>query len=166
MDRERSLVITLKGDSQPVVVSAAMVSGGWLAGQGVQWVESGSSVRLVTYSSGFYGGYLWMGSEEDEFASTARSQSTYKWATMFSGGSLISTSVYEKYTYASRLAGPLVPLVYTPNDPLYFSLRGRWTRENELTLTGDSRGPAPFCGVVAQVPKDVNNFYLGVQTFL
>lgn len=162
----RSLVVIVKGDSQPVVVSSDMVQGGWLAGQGVQWAESGSSIRLVTYSTGFYGGYLWMGSDEDEFTGTQRSQPTYRWATMFSGGSLIATSVYEKYTYASRIAGPLVPIVYGVNQPLYFSLRGRWTPENELSLTGDPRGSAPMCGVVSQVPKEANNLFLGVQTFL
>lgn len=166
LNRERDLIILSKGDSQPVVVSSAMVAGGWLAGQGVEWAESGSNIRMVTYSSGFYGGYLWMGSIEDEFASTSKSQSTYRWATMFSGGSLISTSVFEKYTYASRVAGPLVALTYAINAPLYFSLRGRWTVENELAATGDPRGPAPSCGVVAQIPKGVNSNFLGVQTFL
>jgi hypothetical protein len=83
------------------------------------------------------------------------------------GGSLISTSTYEKYTYASRVGGgPLVPIVYQENDPLYFSLRGIWTNEDELTLSGNPNAPCFFTGTCAQIPKEINRFFLGIQTSL
>ena len=164
--RSRDVTLFTHGDRQPVIVSPAMFSVGWSGGQGVQWVDSGTSERMVTFSSGMYGGFLWMGSDEtgDQFLATSGSQSKYFYATMYSGGCIMSTSTYEKYTYASRLGGPLVPLVYNVNDLLFFSLRGRFTKENELDLTADPRGSAFFSGIVAQIPKASNNYFLGIQT--
>jgi len=162
-------VVFFRGDSQTVAVSAAMVSGGWPGGQGVQWVDATTDDRVVTYSNGLYGGFLVFGSDEDgdRFTSMTRNQPTYRYATFFSGGALISTSTYEKYTYASRVGGgPLVPIVYKPNDILYFSLRGLWTNEEELTLSGSPLAPAFFTGFVVQIPKSNNNFWLGIQTSL
>jgi hypothetical protein len=84
-------------------------------------------------------------------------QLTYGYAVMVAGRGLISTSSYEQYTLASRTGpGPLVPLVYGANDLLYFSLRGLWSKEQEAPNLLSS-------GVVAQVPKAVNEFFLGVQ---
>lgn len=166
--RSRDCVVFFYGDRQTVTVDQAMVTGGWPGGQGVRWVNASAGVddRIVTYSNGLYGGFLIYGSDEtgDQFTSMTRQQPYWRYATMFSGGCLISTSSYEKYTYASRLAGPLVSLVYLPNDILYFSLRGLWTKENELSLSGDPLAPAFFVGFVAQIPKPVNNFFLGVQS--
>ena len=155
-----------KGDTQTVVVSQSMVGQGWPGGQGVQWVGSTPDERVVTYSQGLYGGFLVWGSDEpgDDFAATTRSQLYYRYATMLSGGSLIATSSYERYTYASRVSGPLVPLVYAAQDILYFSKRGLWTKEDELTLSGDPRAPAFFSGFVAQTPKASNRNFLGIQT--
>lgn len=165
--RTRDCVVFFKGDSQTVIVSSAMVAGGWPGGQGVQWAGSIKDERLVTYSQGLYGGFLVWGSDEDgdRFTGMTRSQPYYRYATMFSGGTLMSTSSYEKYTYASRLGGgPLVPLVYGSNDILYLSRRGLWTKEEEMTPAGDPRAPAFFCGFVAQIPKPSNNHFLGIQT--
>jgi len=164
--RSRDTIVFFKGDSQTVVVSQAMVNGGWPGGQGVQWVNSGSDDRMVTYSSGLYGGFLVWGSDEDgdQFTAMTRQQPHYRYATMFSGGCLISTTSYERYTYASRLGGPLVPLVYQVQDILYLSLRGLWTNEDEMTASGALLAPAFFTGFVAQVPKASNRFYLGIQT--
>lgn len=168
--RSRDCVVFYYGDRQTVTVDEAMVTGGWPGAQGVQWVDAPPGVddRIVTYSEGLYGGFLVWGSDEsgDRFTAMTRQQPYWRYATMFSGGCLISTTSYERYTYASRLAGPLVPLVYGPNDPLYFSLRGLWTKEDELTLSASPLAPAFFCGFVAQVPKTINNFFLGIQTSL
>jgi len=167
--RSRDCVVLFKGDSQTVVVDDSMVRGGWAGGQGVQWVDSVSDERVVTYSTGLYGGFLVWGSDEigDRLTAMTRQQPTYRYATMFSGGALMLTSTYERYTYASRISGgPLVPLVYGINDPLYFSLRGLWTREDELTLSGHARAPAFFTGMVAQLPKLSNQYFLGIQTSL
>jgi hypothetical protein len=166
--RSRDCTIFYYGDSQTVVVSDAMLRGGWAGGQGAQWVGSTVDERVVTYSKGLFGGFLAWGSDErgDDYASITRQQLTYAYATLFSGSCLISTSSYEKYTYLSRTTSgsPLIPIVYQPNDFLYFSLRGLWTTEDELTLSSDSLAPCFFSGMVAQVPRQDNSFYLGIQT--
>ena len=164
--RSRDCLVFFKGDTQTVAVSQAMVTGGWPGAQGVQWVTGTGDERIVTYSNGLYGGFLVWGSDEDgdRFTAITRQQPHYRYATMFSGGCLISTSSYERYTYASRLAGPLVPLVYQVQDILYLSLRGLWTKENELTLSGNPLAPAFFTGFVAQIPKVSNRNFLGIQT--
>ena len=165
--RSRDCVVFFKGDTQTVAVSQAMVDGGWPGGQGVQWVDSASDERVVTYSIGLYGGFLVWGSDEtgDKFTAMTRSQPTYRYATMFSGGCLIATTSYEQYTYASRIGGgPLVPLIYQAQDILYLSSRGLWTKEDELTLSGSPSAPAFFTGFVAQVPKASNRFFMGIQT--
>jgi hypothetical protein len=165
--RSRDCVAFYYGDRQTVVVSAAMVQGGWAGGQGVQWVDSTSDERVVTYSNGLYGGFLIWGSDErgDDYASITRQQPTYAYATMFSGNCIISTSSYERYTYASRIGGgPLMPIIYQPNDVLFLSLRGLWTKEDELTLSGGLMAPCFFTGFVAQIPRRDNAYYLGIQT--
>lgn len=165
--RSRDCVIFFKGDTQTVAVSQAMVDGGWPGGQGVQWVDSTADERVVTYSSGLYGGFLVWGSDEtgDRFTAQTRSQPQYRYATMLSGGCLITTTSYEKYTYVSRTGGgPLVPLVYNIQDILYLSSRGLWTKEDELTLSGSPFAPAFFTGFVSQVPKALNGFFMGIQT--
>lgn len=165
--RARDLTLFVKGDSQTVAVSQAMVDLGWPGGQGVQWVASGGvDERVVTFSTGLYGGFLIWGSDEvgDRYTANTRQQPHYRYATMYSGGCLISTTSYERYTYASRIAGPLVPLVYQAQDILYLSKRGLWTKEDEMTLSGDPLAPAFYTGFVAQVPKLRNNFNLGIQT--
>ena len=165
--RSRDCTVFFKSDTQTVSIDPAMEAGGWQGGQGVQWITMPGDDRVVTYSSGLFGGFMLWGSDEegDRFVSMARSQVVYRYATMFSGGALMSTRTYEKYTHASRLAGgPLVPLDYHVQDILYLSLRGWWTKEDELTLSSDLRAPAFFCGFVAQVPKESNRYFMGIQT--
>ena len=62
--------------------------------------------------------------------------------------------------------GPFIPLVYQPHQVLYFSQRGLWTYEDELTLSGSPLAPAYHAGWVCQLPKAINEFFLGVQTRL
>lgn len=168
--RSRDCVLFCKGDAHVVTVDVEMLTHGWAGGQGVQWVESDLEGPVVSYSEGLYGGFLLWGSDEsgDDFAAMTRSQLAHPGSVvMMAGNAVISTSSYESYTYASRLAGPLVPLVYSPKDPLYFSRRGLWTNEDEA-----SQGvplpfaPAFFTGFVVQAPSPLNQFYLGVQTSL
>ena len=163
--RSQDCVVFFKGDSATVTVSTAMVASGWAGGQGVQWVGVQGDDRVVTYSTGPFGGFLLWGSDElgDDYTAVTRQQTAYRYATMFFGGCLISTSSYERYTYASRQSGPAIPLVYSPNDSLYLSLRGLWTKEDELTLSSNPAAPAPGVGYVAQLPKVQNRNYLGIQ---
>lgn len=164
--RSRDCIVFFKGDSQTVVVSNDMVTSGWPGGQGVMWADSTVDERLVTYSNGLYGGFLIWGSDEsgDQYTAMTPSFRTYRYGTMFSGGCLISTSSYERYTYASRISGPLVPLNYGINNVLYLSLRGLWTKEDEMSISGHPKAPAFFVGMVSQIPKVSNNHFLGIQT--
>jgi hypothetical protein len=169
--RGRDCVLFSKGDAHVVTIGDDMLAGGWPGGQGVQWIDSNEAdapEAVVTYSSGLYGGFMLWGSDEsaDQYVSSTRSALTYKVGVMMAGNAILSTSSYEKYTYASRIAGPLVPLVYQPKDPLYFSLRGLWTKEDELTLVGSPLAPAFFTGFTIQPPMPINQFFLGVQSSL
>lgn len=166
--RSRDCIVFVKDTTYTVAVSSGMVLGGWPGGQGVQWVGTVQDEFLVTYSRGKAAGFLIWGSDEagDDFAGMTRNQPHWRFATIFLGAALFSTSTYEHYTLASRLAGPLIPLVYAPNDPLYFSLRGYWTKEDELTLSGDLAAPSTSVGYVAQLPKTSNRNFLGIQAIL
>jgi hypothetical protein len=167
--RSRDCVLLVRGDIYAVTVSQAMVNNGWPGGQGVEWVDVSVDDRVVTYSSGRFGGFLLWGSDEpaDQYIASTRQFPTYKYGVMVSGSSLISTSSYERYTYASRIGGgPLVPLLYGSQEELYFSLRGLFTKEDELSLTADPRAPALPVGFVAQVPSTINRQFLGIQTII
>lgn len=164
----RDCIVYFKDDAYTVVVDGAMVSAGWPGGQGVQFVGATGDDFLVTFSRGHFGGFLMWGSDEegDDFTAMTRNQPHYRFATMLSGAALLATSSYERYTWASRQVGPLVPLTYGINDKLYLSLRGLWTNEDELTASGDPDAPASLAGITAQVPMEPNNWFLGIQTVM
>jgi hypothetical protein len=165
--RTRDVVVFFRGDSYAVEISDAMKQGGWPGGQAVQWVDSPADEFKVTYSDGLYGGILLWGSNEssDQYVSFLKNQTTYGFGVICTGGWLISTTTYERYTYASRISGPLVPIVYQEGQRLRFSLRGYFTTEDEWTASGDPRAPNDYLiGSVTQAPKTLNNNYLGVQT--
>jgi len=167
--RSRDCVLFLKDDVFIASVDSAMIQGGWPGGQGVQWVNSDADEFVVTYSSGEFGGFLLWGSDEsaDEYTAMTGQQLKYGYGVVCAGSSIISTSTYERYTYASRIGGgPLVPLVYSIQEPLYFSLRGLWTKEDELTLSGSPLAPALSTGRVLQEPMPVNQYFLGIQGLL
>ena len=114
---------------------------------------------------------LWGSNESaDQYTAMTGQQLAYAEAVMVSGRALISTLAYEQYTYASRIAhaanpsAPLIPLVYNVTDLLYWSRRGLWSKENEMVLSHDPLAPAFFTGFVAQLPKAINKYYLGIQT--
>lgn len=165
--RTRDVVVHFKGDAYAVAISQQMRNLGWAGGQGVRWIDSPRDEFLVTFSDGLYGGFLLWGSNEssDVLTSMTKNQPEYGFGVLCAGGWLISTSTYEKYTYASRQVGPLVPIVYTPGVRLRFSLRGLWTTEDEWTLAGDPRAPNQFfVASVVQAPLPMNNNYLVLQT--
>lgn len=167
--RTRDVIIFRKGDTFPVKVANSMVLGGWGGGQGVQWVSSGTDEFAVSYSDGIPNGFLLWGSDEDSdrFTSTTMNQPAYQFAVMGFGGWVVSVKNFERYTLASRLSPPLVPLTYSSSDPLYFSLRGLITKEDEWTVSGDPRAPNTLTiGVVIQAPSFLTNDYLTVQVRL
>jgi len=165
--RDRDCYTLFKGDAFPVSITATLAQQGWQGGQAVQWVDSNHDEFLVGPSDGLYGGFLVWGSNEasDQLTSLTAWQPTYGTAVLGVGGWLIATRTYERYTYVSRVSGPLVPLTYVTGERLRFSLRGYWTNQDEWTLSGDPRGSnGYYVGSVAQTPTVENNFYLTIQT--
>jgi len=165
--RTRDCVVFFKGDSYAVEISDDLTQNGWVGGQGMKWIDSSLDEFKVTFSDGLYGGFFLWGSNEssDQYVAFFENQLIYGFGVLCLGGWLISTTTYEKYTYASRQSGPLVPIIYTEGTRLRFSLRGYWTTEDEWTESGDPRAPNNyFVGSVVQAPKALNNFYLGIQT--
>jgi hypothetical protein len=133
----------------------------------VKWDNSPLDEFIVTFSDGIYGGFILWGSNEssDQFTSMTGAQPIYGYGTFCSGGWIIATRTFEQYTYASRQAGPLVPLVYTVGQRVLFSRRGYFTNEDEWTPSGDPRAPNEyFIGNVVQAPSLDNNNYVTIQT--
>lgn len=165
--RTRDCVVFYRSDAFAVAVSDQMLLSGWAGCQGVQWVDSSLDEFKVTYSDGLFGGFALWGSNEssDQLVSFFGNQVKYGYLVFCTGNWFISTANYERYTYASRQAGPLVALTYTEGEKLHFSLRGYFTNEDEWTLSGDPRAPNGFVvGLVMQRPSSLNNNYLGIQT--
>lgn len=165
--RTRDCVVHFKGDSYPVALAPEMLSAGWPGCQGVMWTDSPEDEFMVTYSDGLYGGFLLWGSDEtaDLLTGQTGNQVEYGYGIFCAGGWLLSTTTYEKYTYASRLAPPLVEITYTVGERLRWSLGGWFTTEDEFSLSGDPRAPNNFfIAYVVQVPRAANNNYLVVQT--
>ena len=165
--RTRDCVVFFKGDAFTVSLSPALRTNGWAGGQGVMWDDSPLDEFRVTYSNGFYGGFLLWGSDEssDQYVSFLRNQSEVGAGVICMGGWLISTLTYEHYTYASRIGGgPLVPIVYQEGLRLRFSLRGLFTLEDEWNIVNPLVTNPFFVGYVMQAPKASNSQYLGIQT--
>ena len=166
--RGRDCIVFCKGPAHNVAIDSTLINGGWPGGQGAQWVASLDDEPTVSYSSGGFGGFILWGSNEsaDQYTAMTGNQLEYGHVVMMTGRAVISTSSYERYTYASRLSGPLVPLTYQAHQPLYFSLRGLWTNEKELSLSGSPLAPNLVTGFVCQLPKPVNQYFLGIHTKL
>lgn len=166
----RDVVVLFLGDSYPVAVNQAMRDGGWVGGQGVQWVDSTKDEFQVGYSDGLYGGFLLWGSNEssDQLISQVQQQPLYGYGILCAGGWLMQTVAFERYTYASRTGpGPLVPITYTVGQRLVFSNRGLFTNEDEWTLSGDPRAPNEyFIANVVDVPRPNLRgvYYITLQT--
>src|SRR5271168_4087837 len=135
--RDRDVITLVKGQTFPTGLSPGMLSSGWAGGQGVMWIDTPYDAWEVDFSDGTPNGFLLWGSDEtaDQYTSYTQNQPTYDFAVLCFGTWVITTSTYEKYTYASRTgAGPRVPIVYNENDRLLFSLRGLFTVEDEWSL--------------------------------
>ena len=165
--RTRDCTVHFKGDAYPVVISPAMLAGGWPGCQGVMWDASPLDEFRVTYSDGHYGGFLLWGSDEssDKWTALTGQQVKYGSGVLCAGGWLISTATYEKYTYTSRTGpGPLVPIPYASGLRVVFSLRGFWTLEDEWFLSGRPERNTYFLAYIVQPPRASNNFNLVLQT--
>ena len=165
IERTRDLVIFKKGDAYAVTVSPAMAASTWLGGQGVEWFGSSKDEMAVTFTDGRGQAFMLWGSDEssDQYTAMTRQQPHYQYGVVGFGGWVLSTLAFEEFTYASRLVGPLVSIVYSPQDDLVFSLRGRWTSEDEWTLSGDPRAPNDNVVAVVVQPPTVTNGYLTIQ---
>jgi hypothetical protein len=159
--RDRDVIVFAKGPSFTPMIDSNLRTQGWAGGQGVTWTDNpAADTFTVTFSAGLPGGFLLWGSNEsaDQYISYTENQPMYSFATYCFGGWSISTRTYEQYTLASRMAGPLVPNVYTIGAPLFFSLRGLFTIQDESGL-------GFVVGSVMQVPNpSLNLNYLGVST--
>lgn len=165
--RSRDCVVLVKGDAFPVTVSETMARDGWLGGQGVKWDAPSRDEFVVTLSDGLCAGVIIWGSDEtsDKYTSMTRNQVAYRFGTVAIGSWLILTTSYERYTYLSRTGpGPLVPITYTENDRLLFSLRGLWTTEDEWSLSLDPRAPNIFTGgYISQAPSAATDYFMGIE---
>lgn len=166
--RSRDCIILSRGRSITPTLTDDLATAGWRGGTGVQWASSSKDDFVVRLSDGVPAGFMIWGSNEpaDQYTSMTMNQPTYHAGTMAFGRWLVMTVSFEKYTYASRTGGgPLVPLVYTASDPLRFSLRGLWTREDEWVLSGDLRAPNDnVVGFVVQSPTTITSNYMTLQT--
>lgn len=167
--RTRDVIVFKQGVTYTVAADAAMLGTGWAGGQGLMWKDSTKDEFLTTFSDGERGaGFALWGSDEDSDKLTAITgqQASYGYVVLCSGSWVISTRTFEQYTLASRLTPPLVAITYNPGDQLYWSLRGRFTKEDEWTIDGDPRAPNTYAvGYVAQIPTQASGF-LSVQTTL
>jgi len=164
--RNYDCVVLFKGDTYTVEPDDELRANGWQGGQGVMWTSNPADGFHVTRSDGLYCGFLLKGSSEpiDRGTSMDHSQQVYQFAVLCAGGWLICTTAFERYTWASRQVGPLVPIVYHESDRLVFSNRGLWTNEDEWTLSGDPRAPNNYyTGFLAQVPTAANEWYMTLQ---
>jgi len=167
--RNRDCHALFRGDSFPSLIDNNLVNGGWSGGSGVEWTTPFKDEPVVTRTDGYACGFILFGSSEssDQYTASTHQSLTYRYSEICSGGWLISTLSYEKYTYASRLIPPLVLINYLPTDRLVFSLRGLWTKEDEWTLSGDPRAPNQYyAGGVVQTPTQATSFYLTLQSYL
>lgn len=164
--RTRDCYVLVKGDTFTATVDSRMATQGWQGGQAVKYASTNKDDLLVTFSDGLIAGFILWGSDEvsDRLTAMTGNQPFYKFAVICTGSWVIATTAFEKYTYASRQAGPLVPIVYTPSDRLVLSLRGFWTIEDEWTLSSDPRGANDyFSGFVMQSPSTATNHFMMIQ---
>jgi len=168
--RTRDVVVFAIGPRTTLATTSALAQAGWAGGVGLKWVDAPDDEFMVELTDGERGaGFALWGSDESSDVLTAITghQTAYQFCVVGSGSFLMAVRVFEQSTYASRLAGPLVPIVYASGDPLYWSLRGRFTSEDEWTASGDPRAPNPYVVAnVVQAPSATTENFLTVQTLL
>ena len=157
-----------RGESITDSLSDGLLASGWQGCQGVVWTAPAVGVDefKVGVSDGWVAGLLLDGSNEsgDQYTGLTGNQVAYGYAVLCYGNWLLMTRTIERYTWASRQGGPLVDIVYVESAPLFLSLEGKLTTEDEFTLSGDPRAPnTSYIGYVCQVPSVDNDYYLTFQ---
>lgn len=166
IDRTRDLVVFKKGDSFSVAVSPSLAISGWSGGQGACWYDNGRDELAVTLSDGLAQVFLLWGSDEvsDRYTSSSGQQPAYRFAVVAMGGWIVSTTSFERYTYATRALPVPTPITYQPSEDLFYSLSGKLTNEDEWSLSGDPRAPNNnVVGVVIQAPSAATSDYITVH---
>jgi hypothetical protein len=165
-----------KGDTMPMRISDEMAAIGWAGGTFVKWVDDGSGQPCLGIADGRYCGFVPFGSNEtgDRYTAMTGQNPLYKYVSIYFGGNFMATITYERYTYASRHAGPLVPLVYQAQQFLYVSENGKITLEDESDVAVNAGHTFPdgspivtpflFFGLCAVPPTAASKFYMAVQT--
>lgn len=172
----RDLVLFHKGDTATFKIHPSLANRGWSGGQFLRWVDDGSGEPCLGLADGRYCGFAAFGSDEvaDRFTTMTRQNEVYQYVGLFFGGNFIATRTYEKYTYASRHSGPLVPLTYESQQFLYVSENGKITPEDESDPAVNPGGLFPdgspieirflFFGLCAVPPTAATNGFIYVQT--
>mgnify|MGYP000908261228 CR=1 FL=1 len=172
----RDVALFHRGDSATFKVSAAAAAAGWSGGTFMKWVDDGSGEPTLGIADGRYCGFAAFGSDEpgDRFTAMTGQNPHYRYAALYFGGNFLATRTYEKYTYASRHSGPLVPLSYHAQQFLYVSENGKLTPEDESDVAVNASGEFPdgspiterflFFGLCAVPPSSKTNGYVYVQT--
>jgi len=166
LDRTRDVVILKKGDGYAMTVSPSMAATTWAGGQGVQWFNTGSDELAVDFSDGLAHAFMLWGADEDsdQYTAMTRQQPVYQYGVVGFGGWVIAVRTFERFTLGS---GRTVPIVYSAQDELFFSLTGLMTNEDEWTITADPRAPNEnLVGVVIQPPSSLTNDFMTVQVKL
>ena len=174
----RDLVLMVKGDSFTVQIANGFDAEGWPGGQFVKYTTPVGGFPTVTKADGRYCGFMIFGSNEqaDQFTSMTQQNVVYSYATLQFGGNVFYTRTYEEFGYLARNGlGPMVPLVYTPNQFLYISENGKITNENESDQAlfpphnFPDGTPVPDNSFIAfglcfAPPQPATNFYIGCQS--
>jgi len=174
---QRDCSVFHKGDSMPAKIDAAMAARGWPGGSFVRWIDDGSGEPCVTLADGRYCGFSPWGSNEpaDQYTSMTQTNPKNRFITLFFGGNYAATTSYERYTYISRNGpGPLVPLVYAPQQFLYVSENGLITNQDESNPLVNPGGLFPdgqpilvpflYFGIVSLQPSSQTSDRLYYQT--
>jgi hypothetical protein len=173
---DRDLVLLHKGASMPVKISTSLIQTGWAGGEFARWVDDGSGRLCVDRADGRFCGFFAFGSSEsgDQYTALTNQNTRYGFAVLFFDNTILATRTFERYGYMARHAlGPMTPLTYAAQKPLYVSENGKFTLEDESsadypahTFPDGSPIVVPFnsVGIVILPPTSATKGYLYAHT--